>query len=202
MSKAWRSKLWNTGNGKGTRHVFADTFVFNLYLFVFVLCFQAPLWSYGTRWYATFLPSSSVLSPPWRFLLSIVLSGSSPSLDCPDECWLLVLIAILEKARENLAGFVTMMKKALAALSGTDAWNSDVSLTHRITRWLFALYWALIFFYAMLWVLASLLIGVLVMLFFGTLYTSLLRNCHSESLLLMLYWLFSNYHNSKTCDFR
>ena len=39
-----------------------------------------------------------------------------------DKYWLLVALVTLEKMREGLASFVTKMKKALAALTGVEAW--------------------------------------------------------------------------------
>ena len=110
--------------------MFADAFVFNLCLFLFVLCFQVLLWSYWNRWYATF--TFQVLSwvcdvftcflflelPGVLFLLCFVVFAKSGLLD---KCWLSIILVILEKAREGLAEFVSMMKKALAALTGV-AW--------------------------------------------------------------------------------
>ena len=96
----------------------------------FVLCFQVPLRRYWNRWYATFTVTFQVLSWIYDVLLAfsnsfwitflIVLCGSAKS-GLRDKCWLSIILAILEKAREGLADFVTMMKKALAALTGV-AW--------------------------------------------------------------------------------
>ena len=154
--------------------MFADDFVFNLCLFLFALCFQVLLWSCWDRWYATF--TSQVLS--WicyvslRFSFFLELLGVL-FLSCfvvfaesglRDQCWLSIILAILEKAREGLAEFVSMMKKALAALTGV-AWYPmlwSLILT-RIARRLFKLwYYALNHFWCYaLGVHGALLFGVL-----------------------------------------